>query len=497
MPSTASLAAIARGAAGAGSGKYSCGGTSFAVSELPGLEQESVLLEARALDEAERLTREAMQRHAQQQIVPGPVAFPFCSHYVPSTSRPSVLGRQKAEESVVLARSPPLQPSVPSAPPSRQPLLSAVPLNRQGPTAARSFQPQKVATHYAYEAEPESVVNEVDNCEEAGTTQISEIHQSAGERLIAEFHLDPVQNIPYSEIVGGRISMLGSGEFGMVYHAKFRGQEVAIKELFWDSSMKEEVVLEELRKEVESFRHLKHKRLVTFIGACLEIPHPCLVTEYMAGGSLHHLLHVRKLRLPLLHAINMCMQLADGVKYLHSRNPVVVHRDLKTQNVVLDLGLNVKLCDFGLTESMERTHIEKHNNGGSPRYMAPELFDGNTKITEKVDLWAMGCIFIEIFGGTLPYDGINTLAELTRELLVHKRPPVVSGEVPDNLRSIIEGCHDFEYRQRPTASQVFEQLKEGKAYLRQVGALPDGGSCKAAEAAPARSRRSRTAGAGA
>lgn len=491
MPSTASLAAIARGAAGAGSGKYSCGGTSFAVSELPGLEQESVLLEARALDEAERLTREAMQRHSQQQI-PGPAAFPFCSHFVPSTSRPSVLGRHKTEESVVLARSPPPQPSVPSW----QPLLAAVPLNRQGPAATRSFQPQKPATHYAYEAEPESIVNEADNCEEAGTTQISDIH-SAGERLVPEFHLDPVQNIPYTELNGGIIQKLGSGEFGAVYHATFRGQEVAIKELFWDSSMKEEVVLEELRKEVESFRHLKHKRLVTFIGACLEIPHPCLVTEYMPGGSLHHLLHVRKQRLPLLHAINMCLQLADGVNYLHSQNPVVVHRDLKTQNVVLDLGLNVKLCDFGLTESMERTHIEKRNNGGSPRYMAPELFDGNTKITEKVDLWAMGCIFIEIFGGTLPYDGINTLAELTRELLVHKRPPVVSGEVPDNLRRIIHGCHDFDYRLRPTASQVFEQLKEGKTYLRQVGALPDGGSCKATEAGPARSRRSRTAGAGA
>jgi len=123
--------------------------------------------------------------------------------------------------------------------------------------------------------------------------------------------------------------------------------------------MKEEVVLQDLEREVESFRHLKHKNLVTFVGACLEMPTPCLVTEYMPGGSLHHLLHVKQTKLPLLHAINMCMQLADGVRYLHSQDPVVVHRDLKTQNVVLDLNLNVKLCDFGLTESMERTHISK------------------------------------------------------------------------------------------------------------------------------------------
>merc|ERR1719409_594270 len=121
----------------------------------------------------------------------------------------------------------------------------------------------------------------------------------------------------------------------------------------------------------------------------------------------------------------MTLQVSDAVMYSHSQSPVVVHRDLKSLNVVLDLSLNIKICDFGLTEPMDRTHIEKKNNGGSPRYMAPELFDQRSKITEKVDVWAMGCIFIEIFGGPLPYEGINTLAELTRELTVHKRAPSI------------------------------------------------------------------------
>merc|ERR1719456_2230967 len=200
-----------------------------------------------------------------------------------------------------------------------------------------------------------------------------------------------------------------------------------------------ETVIQDLAREIESFRHLRHKRLVRFIGACLELPHPCLVTEYMPGGSLHHLLHARKMKLPALHATNMCLQLADGVMYLHSQNPTVVHRDLKSLNVVLDLNLNIKICDFGLSESMERTHITKRNNGGSPRYMAPELFDCKTKITEKIDIWALGCILVEIFGGPLPYASINNLAELTRELLVHKRPPNLPGEIPDSLRRIIRG----------------------------------------------------------
>jgi len=256
-----------------------------------------------------------------------------------------------------------------------------------------------------------------------------------------------------------------------VCRGSFGCREVAIKQLFWDDTLKPEVILKDLAKEIESFRHLRHKRLVQFIGACLDFPHLCLVTEYMPGGSLHHLLHVRKLRLPLHHGVNMCLQLADGVMYLHSQTPCVVHRDLKSQNVVLDLKLNLKLCDFGLTESMERTHITKKNNGGSPRYMAPELFDCRTKITEKVDVWAMGCIFIEIFGGTLPYESVTTLADLTRELLVNKRAPALPKHLPEPLLCVIRGCHNFDHRLRPSSRQAFDQLKEGKRRLRQSGAL--------------------------
>lgn len=281
--------------------------------------------------------------------------------------------------------------------------------------------------------------------------------------------LTPDERIAYSDMQF--VEHLGSGEFGQVLRGFYRGQEVAIKELYWDNTVAPEVIVQDLTREIESFRHLRHKRLVRFIGACLEVPNLCLVTEYMPGGSLHHLLHVRKLRLPLLHCINMCLQLADGVVYLHSQNPVVVHRDLKSLNVVLDLNLNLKLCDFGLTESMDRTHITKKNNGGSPRYMAPELFDNKSKITEKVDIWSMGCIFTEIFGGPLPYEGINTLADLTREMLVHRRIPQIPSHIPEAIQSINRSCYNFDARLRPTAKQVFDQLKDVKKRLRQQGMI--------------------------
>ncbi|EER00849.1 RAC-beta serine/threonine-protein kinase-B, putative [Perkinsus marinus ATCC 50983] len=119
---------------------------------------------------------------------------------------------------------------------------------------------------------------------------------------------------------------------------------------------------------------------VKFLGACLELPHLCLVTEYMPGGNLHQLLHVRKVRLSREQRLKMTVQLTGAVAYLHAQKPVIVHRDLKTMNVVLDRDMNTKLCDFGLTEPMEFSHITRKSNGGSPRYMAPELFDERLKV---------------------------------------------------------------------------------------------------------------------
>lgn len=267
------------------------------------------------------------------------------------------------------------------------------------------------------------------------------------------------------------VEHLGSGEFGKVFRGFCQGKEVAIKQLYWDNTVHPAVIIQELTKEIESFRHLRHKRLVSFVGACLEVPNLCLITEYFPGGSLHHLLHIRKMQLPQLHGTNMCLQLAEGVTYLHSQVPVVVHRDLKSLNVVLDLNLNLKLCDFGLTESMERTHITKKNNGGSPRYMAPELFDSKMRITEKVDVWAMGCIFSEIYGGPLPYEGINTLADLTREMLINRRTPVIPPKIADALQAIVRSCFNFDARLRPSARQVFDQLKDAKKRLRAQGIL--------------------------
>lgn len=254
---------------------------------------------------------------------------------------------------------------------------------------------------------------------------------------------------------------LGTGGFGAVYRGYFKGQEVAIKKLFCeDGGNISNMQLEELEKEVLALRSLSHGRLVSFIGACLRPPDLCIVTEFMAGGSLHHLLHKAKTPLTLSQQARLALQICEGVAFLHSLTPPVVHRDLKSLNIVLDLVYNAKICDFGLTQSMEKTHISLKDGGtgGSPRYMAPECYDSKGKITEKVDIWAMACIIIECFGGPLPYDDCTNIQQIVAKVLFEKLPPYIPHHLPKGVRPLVEECFHFEVKMRASSQDVYRQL---------------------------------------
>ena len=146
-----------------------------------------------------------------------------------------------------------------------------------------------------------------------------------------------------------------------------------------------------------------------------------------------------------------------------------MHRDLTPRDVVLDLNLNIKICDFGNAFFMGRFSWKK--TGGSPRYMAPEMFDNKLEMTEKVDVWAMGCIFCEIFGGSIPYEGINSLVDLAQELLVIKRTPSIPADIPLLCKEIIRSCWNFDRGLRPGSKQIFEHLKAVKEQFEDQGLL--------------------------
>lgn len=218
--------------------------------------------------------------------------------------------------------------------------------------------------------------------------------------------------------------ILGTGGFGAVYRGSYRGHEVAIKKLHPCDGQVSATQVEEFTKEVHNLQALRHTRLVSFIGAALSNESLCIVTEFVPNGSLYELLHKRKEAVAAAKRLAMVCGIAEGADFLHGQSPPFVHRDLKSMNVVLDFALNVKLCDFGLTQSMEKTHISRRENeGGSPRYMAPELFDSKGKITDKVDIWALGCLALEVMSGRMPHEECTNIRQVMTKTLVDKEPP--------------------------------------------------------------------------
>eukprot|EP00747_Dinoflagellata_sp_TGD_P039142 gnl/TRDRNA2_/TRDRNA2_140088_c0_seq1.p1 gnl/TRDRNA2_/TRDRNA2_140088_c0~~gnl/TRDRNA2_/TRDRNA2_140088_c0_seq1.p1 ORF type:complete len:381 (+),score=65.07 gnl/TRDRNA2_/TRDRNA2_140088_c0_seq1:39-1145(+) len=255
------------------------------------------------------------------------------------------------------------------------------------------------------------------------------------------------------EIIYGR--QLGAGGSGAVFQGHWRGQECAIKKISGFAHF------EEIKKEIKALRGLKHPRLVRFIGACIQPPTLLVVTEFMCGGSLHDRLFGNR-REPLLAPMQrwvIACHCCEGLAFLHASR--VVHRDLKSMNVLLDSGHNAKLCDFGLAQQMESTHLARRTEGegGSPRYMAPECYEtGYGKLTEKVDVWALGCIFIEIFTNSLPYADCVTMQQLSKRILVDKRPPEVPRTVPGPLIAPVQRCFSFQAAMRPSAADMQAEL---------------------------------------
>jgi len=265
-----------------------------------------------------------------------------------------------------------------------------------------------------------------------------------------------------SDVLFEEISLeqpIGAGSFGAVFRGRCRGEVVAVKKCKLDDPKDADMLL----MEVRYLQKLRHPRLVSFLGCCNRPPHVLMLIEFMEGGSLHALLFGKSKRsLSFAVKARMAQQVAEGLCYLHDIS--IVHRDLKTANIVLDAELNCKICDFGLTITLENTHMTVRSLQGSPRYMAPEQFEATARITEKVDIWQMGCVLLELFCLKVPFADAKGVQQVAGELLVRRRPPPVPADADPRARSFVQACLRIEAKQRPSA----DSLEQALSIVREV-----------------------------
>eukprot|EP00439_Symbiodinium_sp_Y106_P019872 s3176_g2.t1 len=140
--------------------------------------------------------------------------------------------------------------------------------------------------------------------------------------------------------------------------------------------------------------------------------------------------------------------------------------------------LNARLCDFGITEPMERTHISRRAaEAGSPRYMAPELFDGRAKLTEtwlslaeleKLDIWALGCLIIEVLTSRTPHEECSNIQQVATKLLVRNEAPFQdawSAGFHAEVVRLTTACFSRDGTRRPSAAEILEARIEMEGHV--------------------------------
>ncbi|KAF8024022.1 hypothetical protein BT93_F1276 [Corymbia citriodora subsp. variegata] len=192
-------------------------------------------------------------------------------------------------------------------------------------------------------------------------------------------------------------NMIGAGGFGSVYKGNLSmGQEIAVKRLSKSSRQG----LEEFMNEVLLIARLQHRNLVGLLGCCIEGEERMLVYEYMPNKSLDYFIFDddKSFLLAWKSRFDIVLGIARGLLYLHQDSKLqVIHRDLKTSNILLDADLNPKISDFGLARIFAGNEREARTKRivGTYGYMSPEYaFDG--KFSVKSDVFSLGVILLEI-----------------------------------------------------------------------------------------------------
>ncbi|KAL1201839.1 Serine/threonine-protein kinase EDR1 [Cardamine amara subsp. amara] len=259
--------------------------------------------------------------------------------------------------------------------------------------------------------------------------------------------------IPWNDLVIGE--RIGLGSYGEVYNADWHGTEVAVKK-FLDQDFSG-AALAEFRSEVRIMRRLRHPNVVFFLGAVTRPPNLSIVTEFLPRGSLYRILHRPKSQIDERRRIKMALDVAMGMNCLHTSTPTIVHRDLKTPNLLVDNNWNVKVGDFGLSRLKHNTFLSSKSTAGTPEWMAPEVLR-NEPSNEKCDVYSFGVILWELATLRLPWRGMNPM-QVVGAVGFQNRRLEIPKELDPVVGRIILECWQTDPNLRPSFAQLTEVLK--------------------------------------
>ncbi|CAI9765810.1 unnamed protein product [Fraxinus pennsylvanica] len=249
---------------------------------------------------------------------------------------------------------------------------------------------------------------------------------------------------------------IGQGSCGTVYHALWYGSDVAVK-VFSRQEYSDDVIFS-FRQEVSLMKRLRHPNILLFMGAVTSPQRLCIVTEFLPRGSLFRLLQRHTSKLDWRRHIYMALDIARGMNYLHRCNPPIVHRDLKSSNLLVDKNWTVKVGDFGLSRLKHETYLTTKTGKGTPQWMAPEVLR-NEPSDEKADVYSFGVILWELVTQKIPWDNLNSMQVIGAVGFMNQRLEIPM-DVDPQWASIIESCWQSEPQYRPSFQELVDKLKD-------------------------------------
>ncbi|XP_031282978.1 LEAF RUST 10 DISEASE-RESISTANCE LOCUS RECEPTOR-LIKE PROTEIN KINASE-like 1.1 [Pistacia vera] len=269
---------------------------------------------------------------------------------------------------------------------------------------------------------------------------------------------------------------LGNGGFGRVYYAKLEdGREVAVKRFHEHNHRK----FEQFMNEIEILTRLRHKNLVSLYG-CTSRHSPqglLLVYEFIPNGTVaDHLCggRAKHVSLPWPIRMNIAIETASALAYLHASD--IIHRDVKTNNILLDNSFNVKVADFGLSRlfPVDATHVSTAPQG-SPGYVDPE-YHLCYQLTDKSDVYSFGVVLIELISSMPPVDMNRQKQEINLAYLAVNRiqnsaieeliDPCLGYQSDEEVKRMTTSVAELAFlclqqnnEMRPSMDEVLKQLK--------------------------------------
>jgi serine/threonine protein kinase/tetratricopeptide (TPR) repeat protein len=247
---------------------------------------------------------------------------------------------------------------------------------------------------------------------------------------------------------------LGEGGMGVVYRARdlMLHRDVALKFLTLQTLEEDPSVRERVLREARTISALNHPNICTIYEVGDDDGRPYLAMEFVEGHSLSQEILSGGLSIDVV--VRHGMQLADALAHAHERG--VVHRDLKSGNVLVTPSGRLKVLDFGLSRRVEQKASEEttkfdqgwdeqHSITGTLPYMAPELLKGQ-EADSRSDVWALGVMLYEMAAGRRPFRG-GTAYEMSASIL-REAPPAIAPALPVVLQSVIDKCLDKDPTQR-------------------------------------------------